>query len=46
MSKSPQAKPPAKKRQRGHYVLRLYMAGNGPNSQKARRTFVAFARST
>ncbi len=35
MSKSPQAKPPAKKRQRGHYVLRLYMAGNGPNSQKA-----------
>jgi len=35
MSKTPQAKPAAKKGPRGHYLLRLYMAGNGPNSQKA-----------
>src|SRR5450830_232647 len=35
MSKTPQAKPTAKKEPRGHYLLRLYMAGNGPNSQKA-----------
>ena len=35
MSKTPQAKPHAKKGQRGHYLLRLFMAGNGPNSQKA-----------
>ena len=35
MSKTPQAKPAAKKGQPGHYLLRLYMAGNGPNSQKA-----------
>ena len=35
MSKTPQAKPTAKKGQRGHYLLRLYMAGAGPNSQKA-----------
>jgi circadian clock protein KaiB len=35
MSKTPQAKPAAKKGRQGHYVLRLYMAGNGPNSQKA-----------
>jgi circadian clock protein KaiB len=35
MSKTPQAKPTAKKGQRGHYLFRLYMAGNGPNSQKA-----------
>jgi circadian clock protein KaiB len=35
MSKASPAKPPAKKGQRGHYLLRLYMAGNGPNSQKA-----------
>jgi circadian clock protein KaiB len=35
MSKTPRAKPVAKKDQRGHYLLRLYMAGNGPNSQKA-----------
>ena len=35
MSKASQAKPPAKKGQPGHYLLRLYMAGNGPNSQKA-----------
>ena len=35
MSKASQAKPAAKKGQRGHYLLRLYMAGNGPNSQKA-----------
>ena len=35
MSKTPQAKPTAKKGQRGHYLLRLYMAGNGQNSQKA-----------
>ena len=35
MSKAPQAKPTTKKGQPGHYLLRLYMAGNGPNSQKA-----------
>ena len=35
MSKSPPAKPRARKGQRGHYLLRLFMAGNGPNSQKA-----------
>ena len=35
MSKSLPAKPAAKKAQRGHYLLRLFMAGNGPNSQKA-----------
>jgi circadian clock protein KaiB len=35
MSQSPQAKHRTKKGQRGHYVLRLFMAGNGQNSQKA-----------
>lgn len=35
MSKTPKAKPAAKNRKHGHYLLRLYMAGNGPNSQKA-----------
>ena len=35
MSKTTKAKPAAKKGQRGHYLLRLYMAGNGQNSQKA-----------
>ena len=35
MSKTPQAKPAAKKGKPGHYLLRLYMAGNGSNSQKA-----------
>ena len=35
MSRLPKAKPTAKRGQRGHYLLRLYMAGNGPNSQKA-----------
>jgi circadian clock protein KaiB len=35
MSNSSPAQPRAKKTQRGHYVLRLYMAGNGSNSQKA-----------
>jgi circadian clock protein KaiB len=35
MSKTPKAKPTVKKRQIGHYSFRLYMAGNGPNSQKA-----------
>ena len=35
MSKTPRAKPAAKKGQSGHYLLRLHMAGNGPNSQKA-----------
>ena len=35
MSKSPLAKPRARKAQRGHYLLRLFMAGNGANSQKA-----------
>jgi circadian clock protein KaiB len=35
LSKSPQAKPRAKKTQSGHYLLRLFMAGHGANSQKA-----------
>ncbi|MGO9107858.1 MAG: circadian clock KaiB family protein [Thermoguttaceae bacterium] len=35
MSKSPPAKPPARKADRGHYLLRLFVASNGPNSQKA-----------
>jgi len=35
MSKSHQAKHRARKEQRGHYLLRLFMAGNGENSQKA-----------
>ena len=35
MSKLPQAKPHARKEQPGHYLLRLYIAGNGQNSQKA-----------
>ena len=35
MSKSLQAKQRDGKGQRGHYLLRLFMAGNGPNSQKA-----------
>ena len=35
MSKKLQAGHRAKKGQRGHYVFRLFMAGNGQNSQKA-----------
>jgi circadian clock protein KaiB len=35
MSESTPAKPRARKAQPGHYLLRLFMAGNGPNSQKA-----------
>jgi circadian clock protein KaiB len=35
MSTSSPAKPRARKAQREHYLLRLFMAGNGPNSQKA-----------
>ena len=35
MSKKLQAKHRVKKRQPGHYMFRLFMAGNGPNSQKA-----------
>jgi circadian clock protein KaiB len=35
MSKSPQSKHHARKGQRGHYLLRLFMAGDGPNSKKA-----------
>lgn len=35
MSKSLLAKQRARKGRRGHYLLRLYMAGNGTNSQKA-----------
>jgi len=35
MSKSPKAKNRAGKGQRGHYLLRLFMAGHGQNSQKA-----------
>jgi len=35
MSKSLQAKHRAKNGQRGHYLLRLFMAGNGQNSKQA-----------
>jgi len=35
MSKSPRAKHRAKRGQRSHYLLRLFMAGNGPNSKQA-----------
>jgi circadian clock protein KaiB len=35
MSKSPQAKHHARNGQRGHYLFRLFMAGNGPNSKQA-----------
>ena len=35
MSKARQAEHRARKEQRGHYLLRLFMAGNGENSQKA-----------
>ena len=35
MRKSLQAKHRARKGRRGHYLLRLFMAGNGQNSQKA-----------
>ncbi|MCE9592171.1 MAG: circadian clock KaiB family protein [Planctomycetes bacterium] len=35
MSKTPKAKPHAKKKPRGHYAFRLFLAGNGPNSHKA-----------
>jgi circadian clock protein KaiB len=35
MNKSPQVKPGTRRGPRGNYLLRLFMAGNGPNSQKA-----------
>ncbi len=35
MNKSPQAKARAKEPERDHYLLRLFVAGNGANSQKA-----------
>ena len=35
MSKSPQGNHRARKGQRGHYLLRLFMAGDGQNSRKA-----------
>ena len=35
MSKSPKARRRARKGQRGHYLLRLFVAGNGPNSRQA-----------
>ena len=35
MSKSLQAKHRARKGQGGHYLLRLFVAGNGPNSKQA-----------
>lgn len=35
MSKSPKATHRSRNVQRGHYQLRLFMAGNGPNSEKA-----------
>ena len=35
MSKTTKAKPDARKSKPGHYLLRLFIAGNGQNSQKA-----------
>ena len=35
MSKTAKTKPLARKEQPGHYLLRLFIAGNGQNSQKA-----------
>ena len=35
MSQSSKAKHHAKNGQRGHYLLRLFVAGNGPNSKQA-----------
>jgi circadian clock protein KaiB len=35
MSQSPKAKSRERKGHRGHYLLRLFVAGNGPNSQQA-----------
>jgi circadian clock protein KaiB len=35
LSKSPRAKPAAKEPKSDHYLLRLFMAGSGANSQKA-----------
>ena len=35
MSKTPATKPRSRKAASGNYLLRLFMAGNGPNSQKA-----------
>lgn len=35
MSKTTKARPHARKGKPGHYLLRLFIAGNGPNSQKA-----------
>ena len=35
MSKSPKATHHSRNGQRGHYQLRLFMAGNGPNSERA-----------
>ena len=35
MSKMPQVKPPARTGELAHYSLRLFVAGNGSNSQKA-----------
>ena len=35
MSRASPAKPRARKSSPGHYLLRLFMAGNGLNSQKA-----------
>ena len=46
MNKSPQAKARAKEPERDHYLLRLFVAGNGANSQRRWPTFVTFARST
>lgn len=35
MSKSRPSKPGKRKGKRGHYLLRLFMAGDGPNSKQA-----------
>jgi circadian clock protein KaiB len=35
MSQVPKAKPRREKEKRGHYLLRLYMTGDGPNSKQA-----------
>ena len=35
MSQAPRAKLPPRRAQRGHHVLRLFIAGNGANSRQA-----------
>ena len=44
MSKLRQAKPRARKGRRGHYLFRLFMAGDGPNSKQALANLRSFCR--